>query len=182
MALCHDDGQPERPPDGDYQFRAQVTDAAGNTSTSNVIEVVVDTAAPAAGSLSFTNLSDTGTANTPPVTQDNTFNLTLTGQETGASVAYQVSLNGGAFATTTASQSGLPDGDYQFRAQVTDAAGNTSTSNVIEVVVDTAAPAEALAITAIATDTGTVGDFITSDTTLIVSGRTARWLRARRSR
>ncbi len=75
------------------------------------------------------------------MTQDNTFNLTLTGQETGASVAYQVSLNGGAFATTTASQSGLPDGDYQFRAQVADAAGNTSTSNVIEVVVDTAAPA-----------------------------------------
>ena len=32
------------------------------------------------------------------------------------------------------------------------------------------APAEALAITAIASDSGTVGDFITSDTTLIVSG------------
>ena len=156
--------------DGDYQFRALVTDAAGNTSTSNVIEVVVDNAAPAAGSLSFTSLTDTGTANTPPVTQDNAFNLTLTGQETGASVAYQGSLNGGAFATTTASQSGLTDGDYQFRALVTDAAGNTSTSNVIEVVVDNAAPAEAVAITAIATDTGTVGDFITSDTTLIVSG------------
>ena len=31
-------------------------------------------------------------------------------------------------------------------------------------------PAEALAITAIATDTGTNNDFITSDTTLIVSG------------
>ena len=37
-------------------------------------------------------------------------------------------------------------------------------------VVDNSAPAEALAITAIATDTGTAGDFITSDTTLIVSG------------
>ena len=156
--------------DGDYQFRALVTDAAGNTSTSNVIEVVVDNSVPAAGTLSFSNLTDSGTANTPPVTTDNTFNLTLTGQEGGAAVAYQASLNGGAFAATTASQSGLADGDYQFRALVTDAAGNTSTSNVIEVVVDNSAPAEALAITAIATDTGTAGDFITSDTTLIVSG------------
>ena len=65
------------------------------------------------------------------MTQDNAFNLTLSGQEAGASVAYQVSLNGGAFTATTASQSGLADGDYQFRALVTDAAGNTSTSNVI---------------------------------------------------
>ena len=156
--------------DGDYQFRALVTDAAGNTSTSNVIEVVVDNSVPAAGTLSFSNLTDSGTANTPPVTTDNTFNLTLTGQESGAAVAYQASLNGGAFAATTASQSGLADGDYQFRALVTDAAGNTSTSNVIEVVVDNSVPAEALAITAITTDTGTAGDFITSDTTLIVSG------------
>ena len=85
-------------------------------------------------------------------------------------MAYQASLNGGAFTATTASQSGLADGSYQFRALVTDAAGNSSTSNVISVVVDNSAPAEALAITAIATDTGTVGDFITSDTTLIVSG------------
>src|SRR5436190_24082359 len=38
------------------------------------------------------------------------------------------------------------------------------------VTIDTTAPAEALAITAIATDSGTVGDFITSDTTLTVSG------------
>ncbi|MGA9082639.1 MAG: Ig-like domain-containing protein, partial [Pseudolabrys sp.] len=127
--------------DGDYQFRALVTDAAGNTSTSTVIEVVVDNSVPAAGTLSFSNLTDSGAANTPPVTTDNTFNLTLTGQESGAAVAYQASLNGGAFAATTASQSSLPDGDYQFRALVTDAAGNTSTSNVIEVVVDNSVPA-----------------------------------------
>ena len=45
-------------------------------------------------------------------------------------------INGGAFTSTTASQSGLADGDYQFRAVVTDPAGNSSTSNVIEVIVD----------------------------------------------
>ena len=41
---------------------------------------------------------------------------------------------------TTASQSGLADGDYQFRAMVTDPAGNSSTSNVIAVMVDNTAP------------------------------------------
>ena len=96
----------------------------------------MDNTAPASGTLSFSNLTDSGTANTPPVTQDNAFDLTLSGQEAGASIVYQVSLNGGAFTTTTASQSGLADGSYQFRALVTDAAGNSSTSNVISVVVD----------------------------------------------
>ena len=84
-------------------------------------------------------------------------------------MAYQVSLDGGAFARRPPARAASRLAPTRT-AQVTDAAGNTSTSNVIEVVVDTAAPAEALAITAIATDTGTVGDFITNDTTLIVSG------------
>ena len=38
------------------------------------------------------------------------------------------------------------------------------------ITIDTSAPAAALAITAIATDSGTAGDFITNDTTLTVSG------------
>ena len=110
-----------------FTYQARVIDAANNVGTTASQLVTIDTALPAAGSLSFTNLSDTGTANTPPVTQDNTFNLTLTGQETGASVAYQVSLNGGAFATTTASQSGLRMTLPVPRAGA-DAAGNTSAS------------------------------------------------------
>ena len=46
-------------------------------------------------------------------------------------------INGGALDQhRPASQSGLADGDYQFRAVVTDPAGNSSTSNAIEVIVD----------------------------------------------
>ena len=122
-------------------YQVRVIDAANNVGTTASQLVTIDTAPPAAGTLSFSNLTDSGTANTPPVTTDNTFNLTLSGQEGGAAVAYQASLNGGAFTATTASQSSLADGDYQFRALVTDAAGNTSTSNVIEVVVDNSVPA-----------------------------------------
>jgi len=158
--------------DGSYQFRAVVTDAAGNNATSNAIAVTVDNSAPAAGTLSFTNLTDTGTANSPPVTQDNSFNLNLSGQEAGTSVAYQVSTNGGtSWSATTSTQAGLADGDYLFRAVVTDAAGNSSTGNAIEVIVDNTAPTAALAITAISNDTGSSAtDFTTNDTTLTVSG------------
>ena len=158
--------------DGSYQFRALVTDAAGNASTSNSIAVVVDNSAPAAGTLSFANLTDTGTANTPPVTTDNAFDLSLAGQETaaGTTTVYQVSVNGGGFTNTTANQSALADGSYQFRALVTDAAGNASTSNSIAVVVDNSAPAAVATVTALSADTGTAGDFITSVASQTVSG------------
>src|SRR6185369_3654883 len=124
--------------DGDYVFRAIVTDPAGNSSTSNTIEVKVDNTAPTAGTLSFANLTDTGSTDATPITQDGTFDLNLSGTSdaNGTSVAYEVSLNGGGFTSTSANQSGLTDGDYVFRAIVTDPAGNSSTSNTIEVKVD----------------------------------------------
>src|SRR5207237_5092005 len=53
--------------DGDYRFHAIVTDPAGNSSTSNVIEVVVDNTAPTAGTLAFTNLVDSGTPDSPEI-------------------------------------------------------------------------------------------------------------------
>ena len=128
--------------DGDYVFRAVVTDAAGNSSTSNTIEVKVDNTVPAAGTLSFANLTDTGSSSSDFITKDATFDLALAGQETatGTTVAYQVSLNGGTFAATSPNLSNLADGDYVFRAVVTDAAGNSSTSNTIEVKVDNTVP------------------------------------------
>ena len=105
-------------------LKVTATDVAGNASTTNSVQtIIVDGTPPAAGTLSFANLTDTGSSDTPPVTTDNSFNLALTGPESGASIAYQVSLNGGACTSTTASQSGLADGNYQFRALVTDAAG-----------------------------------------------------------
>src|SRR5665811_136251 len=82
--------------------------------------------------------------------------------------------------TTTASAGGvwsladpntLVDGTtYQFTATATDAANNTSTpSTSYAATIDTTAPA-APAITAITTDSGTVGDHITNDTSLTISG------------
>jgi hypothetical protein len=50
----------------------------------------------------------------------------LTGQEAGTTVVYQVSKDDGAWTTTTASQTNLTDGVYQFKAIVTDVAGNSA--------------------------------------------------------
>ena len=100
---------------GFRQFRAMVTDAAGNHSETAAISVTIDTVNPAAGTLSFSNLTDTGSADTPPVTTDNAFDLTLTGQEAGTTVVYQKSTDGGATWTTSLSSAavlfgiGLPD-------------------------------------------------------------------------
>ena len=57
-------------------------------------------------------------------------------------------------------------------ARLTDAAGNAgANSTATPVTVDTAAPTATVAITAIATDSGTSSsDYVTSDTTLTVSG------------
>src|SRR5213076_2500380 len=87
-------------------------------------------------------LTDTGSSQSPAITQDGTFDLSLSGDTDthGVSVAYQVSTDGITWSPTTVSQTTLADGDYRFRAVVTDPAGNSSTSNVIEVVVDNTAP------------------------------------------
>ena len=64
------------------------------------------------------------------------------------------------------------NGTFDVTARVTDAAGNAGpNSGAFPVTVDTAAPTAAVAITAIATDSGTSSsDFVTNDTTLTVSG------------
>jgi len=122
--------------DGSYQFRAVVTDAAGNTANTAPISAVIDTVA-TAGTLTFANQLDSGTQGDGK-TNDNSFDLSLTGNEAGSSVAYQVSKDGGAFTATTAAQANLADGSYQFRAVVTDAAGNTANTAPISAVIDTA--------------------------------------------
>ena len=119
-------------------------------------------------------------------TNDNTPTVRVSLSDTGASAGNSVQLfNGttalGAAVTLTSSDitagfteitpSALSDGSYAFNAKITDTVGNTSApSTVFNVTVDTAAPTALVSITAIADDTGTPGDFTTSDTSLTVSG------------
>jgi len=116
------------------------TDDNGGVTTQNVsFDIVGTNYVPAAGTLAFSGLADTGSSNSDRITQDNSFDLSLTGNEAGSSVAYDVSTNDGqTWTTTTAAQANLADGSYQFRAVVTDAAGNTANTAPISAVIDTA--------------------------------------------
>ena len=129
--------------DGTYRYRAVVTDAAGNSATSNEVSVVVDKTNPTAGTLSLSNLTDTGSADTPVAkTTDDTFDLSLSGytDANGTTVVYQLSVDNRAWADTTEAQFVPGSGTYRYRALVTDAAGNSSISNVVSVVVDKLLP------------------------------------------
>ncbi|MFX9650314.1 biofilm-associated Ig-like repeat protein Blp1 [Acinetobacter baumannii] len=151
--------------DGIYQYKAVVTDAAGNTSETAVQKVVVDTTIPQAGELTLSDLNDTGVSVTDQITQDKNFNLKLEGQETGSRVTYLVSTdNGKTWQETTTAQKDLTDGIYQYKAVVTDAAGNTSETAVQKVVVDTTVPQAGKLTLSDLNDTGvSATDQITQD-------------------
>ncbi|ELZ4463151.1 biofilm-associated Ig-like repeat protein Blp1 [Acinetobacter baumannii] len=151
--------------DGIYLYKAVVTDAAGNTSETAVQKVVVDTTAPQAGELTLSDLSDTGISATDQITQDKNFNLKLEGQESGSRVTYLVSTDEGkTWQETTIAQKDLTDGVYQYKAVVTDAAGNTSETAVQKVVVDTTTPQAGELTLSDLNDTGvSVTDQITQD-------------------
>ncbi|EPF9894495.1 Ig-like domain-containing protein [Acinetobacter baumannii] len=151
--------------DGIYQYKAVVTDAAGNTSETAVQKVVVDTTTPQAGELTLSDLNDTGVSATDQITQDQNFNLKLEGQETGSRVTYLVSTDEGkTWQETTVAQKDLADGVYKYKAVVTDAAGNTSETAVQKVVVDTTAPQAGKLTLSDLNDTGvSATDQITQD-------------------
>ncbi|EHU1922636.1 Ig-like domain repeat protein [Acinetobacter baumannii] len=151
--------------DGVYQYKAVVTDAAGNTSETAVQKVVVDTTTPHSGELTLSDLNDTGVSATDQITQDKNFNLKLEGQETGSRVTYLVSTDEGkTWQETTIAQKDLADGVYKYKAVVTDAAGNTSETAVQKVVVDTTAPQAGKLTLSDLNDTGvSATDQITQD-------------------
>ncbi|TKB77299.1 MAG: DUF4347 domain-containing protein [Nitrospira sp.] len=138
---------------------ATVKDTQGNNATitgavTNPAGVlVVDTIPPDAGTLALAAFTDSGASSSDFVTTDKSFDLSLTGHESGSTEAYEVSTDGGStWMPTTAAQTALADGSYQFRAQVSDLAGNSSMSNIVSVIVDTTAPAITSATTAPAID------------------------------
>ncbi len=151
--------------DGIYQFKAVVTDVAGNISETSVQKVVVDTTAPQAGELTLAALTDTGISATDQITQDKTFDLKISGQEVNSQITYWIPKDEGkTWQETTVAQKDLTDGVYQYKAIVTDVAGNTSETAIQKVVVDTTAPKAGELTLAALTDTGiSATDQITQD-------------------
>ena len=118
-----DDGGAEQPGRRHYQFRAVVTDRPATARPATPIRVIVDNTAPTAGTLAFANLTDTGAADSTadhPGRHLRSQPERRHGRQRRPAWPMKCRLNGGSLIATTASQSGLADGSYQFRAVVTD--------------------------------------------------------------
>ena len=156
--------------DGPHSITAKATDTAGNASAASAaLSVVIDTAAPAAPSTpDLAAASDSGNSTdnntnvaaatfTGTAEAGSTVTIFSDGVAVGSGVA-----TGGNYSIPT---SALADGPHSITAKATDTAGNASlASAALAVVIDTAKPAETLAITSIANSSSP------TDQTIIVSG------------
>ena len=167
--------------DGSYNLQARITDVFGNVEQTAVEVIRIDTQAPnAASTVAITAVStDTGTVG-DFTTSDNTlsFNGTL-GAALQSGEGLRISLDGGTTwqdATVTGTTwsfdntgTTLADGTYTVQAQVFDTAGNIGQSASRLLTVDSSIPVSTVSISGITTDTGTGGDYLTSDQRLVVT-------------
>ena len=159
---------------GAHSLTATATDAAGNTGVASAaLSVTIDTTAPAGADIASFS-TDSGTVG-DDITNDNTLTLTGTAEANstvkvfdGATLLGSAVANGsGAWSYTTAA---LANGAHSLTATATDAAGNTGVASAaLSVTIDTTAPV-APTIASFSTDSGTVGDGITNDNTLTLTG------------
>ena len=148
-----------KPVEGLNQVQIRQTDIAGNVSASSKIAFTLDQTPGAAPGVALAK--DTGTGDDITITSDG--GLQLSGVEAGATVEYSID-DGKTWQTDFKPVEGL----NQVQIRQTDIAGNVSASSKIAFTLDQtpgAAPGVALA-----EDTGTVGDNITSDGGLQLSG------------
>jgi hypothetical protein len=167
--------------EGTYAFTAAATDAAGNVGVASpVFTITVDTTAPAVPVI--TSIVDdvapnTGVIASGGLSNDATPQLTGTGPVSTTLLIYD---NGVLLGSTTSNASGawsftpgaaIANGAHSFTAVAVDPAGNASgTSNTYGLTVDTVAPTQTIAITTLTTDTGTLGDWSTQDTSPTIGG------------
>lgn len=167
--------------EGSYTLTAKATDKAGNTGAASSVSITIDRSAPAAPStLVLAAGSDTGASATdgitsvprPTVTGIGVAGATITLYDSNGTTALgsTVAGAGGSWAITPGA--GLSSGSHTLTAKASDAAGNLSApSNGLSVTIDFTAPAAPAALTLAATsDTGTVGDDVTSVATPVIEG------------
>ena len=153
--------------EGSYPTSVSATDTAGNTVT-NTGTVVIDTTAPTVTindlTTNDTTPEITGTVNDPNaivvVTIDgNDYTATNNGDGTWTLADNIVAL--------------LAEGNYTAVVTATDAVGNSNSASgsvVIDTSIDENNNGQTVTFDSISNDSGVVGDFITSDSTLIFNG------------
>jgi hypothetical protein len=159
--------------DAKHMLTAKAADSSGQTSAaSSVLTVTVDTHAPAAPVLVSDSVVDTnhvllsGTAEA---------NSTITVYDGTTAVGTGTAGTNGAWGVTTGA---LAAGSHFLTATATDVAGNTSAlSQALDPVIGWSAPGgsapSAPAIASFSQDSGVVGDHITNDSTLTLTGTAA---------
>uniref|UniRef100_UPI001F4CD9E5 Ig-like domain-containing protein n=1 Tax=Pseudomonas sp. TTU2014-080ASC TaxID=1729724 RepID=UPI001F4CD9E5 len=171
-------------PDGPYTVSVVQTDSSGQTSSPTTYEFVVDTTPPsAATTVSLDTITDDSGAAGDFITNDSSliFSGSL-GARLASDERVEVSLDGGV-TWFEASVSGttwsydhravtLADGEYSVVVRVIDTAGNVGQTDSQTLQIDTTPPAATTTVNlnSITTDSGVVGDFITSDSSLIFNG------------
>ncbi|MCP5019410.1 MAG: hemagglutinin, partial [Ketobacter sp.] len=162
--------------DGVYSITATAQDASGNTSAASLAyAITVDTGLPAAPAIT-TMTTDTGVLG-DLITGDNTLLFSGTSE---ADATIEIFIGASSVGTTTANGSGvwtfdysgttLSDGAYSVTATAQDTSGNTSVASTsFNLTIDVVAPA-APSVDSITLDSGILGDLITSDNTLLISG------------
>ncbi|ELE6816189.1 Ig-like domain-containing protein [Escherichia coli] len=171
--------------DGTWNYTVRVVDLAGNVGQTATQNVVVDTISPeAAKSITITGISDdTGASSSDFITSDTTLTVRgVLGAALGANEFAQISTdNGATWVNVTVAADGLnwtyvdgrtlTNGTTTWQVRVVDLAGNVGATGSQSAQIDTVNPVQVLTITSISTDTGSSAtDFITSDTTLTLTG------------
>ena len=171
--------------DGTWNYTVRVVDLAGNVGQTATQNVVVDTTSPeAAKSITITGISDdTGASSSDFITSDTSLTVRgVLGAALGANEFAQISTdNGATWVNVTVAADGLnwsyvdgrtlTNGTTTWQVRVVDLAGNVGATGSQSALIDTVNPAQVLTIASISTDTGSSAtDFITSDTTLTLTG------------
>ncbi len=157
--------------DGTYDYQAVATDLAGN-QTPMTGSIEIDTQAPALSGV-LSAASDTGVSDSDTITNDSMPTFSGSGE---ANAEIRLTINDQHYFTSVGSNGvwslelpdALNDGDYSYTVTATDIAGNTATGNGA-ITIDTLAPPLSGGLDS-ASDSGVVGDGLTSDPTPTFSG------------
>nr|WP_321460558.1 BapA/Bap/LapF family large adhesin [uncultured Vibrio sp.] len=173
--------------DNSYTVTVTATDEVGNQGTASG-SLAVDTSAPSTGDgLNTITFNDGGDE---LLNADEAVSVSLSGEvEAGATInsiiisdgttdipisAANIFVDGsGAVTVNNVNLSNLNDGLLTVTMEVTDAVGNTGTvtdTTTLDTSIDGVAGEPIVSFDSITTDSGTDGDFITSDTTLVLTG------------
>jgi len=175
--------------EGSYQIETRTVDTAGNESLkSPPLEFVVDVTPPPMATIVMIS-ADTGEYY-DFITSDQTLAFYGTvDQPLAPDERVQIRVDGGLWLDATYDANGvrvedgvtmswvydhtnivLGDGLHTLDVRVVDAAGNITNGLTRDIEIETSSPQATAQITAITDDSGVVGDFITNDQTLIISG------------